>query len=102
MAYSSVNKLRLERGALIGDKRSQEALHYANDYDKTIASILFGNDFVNILASTLAAILARDLALQAILARATTTKPRPSPPFVLSLPALGLRRNHPQGLGQAP
>lgn len=63
MTYSSVNKLRLERGALIGDKRSQEALHYANDYDKTIASILFGNDFVNILASTLAAILARDLAL---------------------------------------
>jgi putative hemolysin len=65
MAYSSVNKLRLERGALIGDKRSQEALHYANDYDKTIASILFGNDFVNILASTLAAILSRDIALQA-------------------------------------
>jgi putative hemolysin len=61
MAYSSVNKLRLEKRAFIGDERSAKALHYANDYDKTIATVLFGNDFVNILASSLASLLGKDL-----------------------------------------
>ncbi|MCH3909916.1 MAG: hemolysin family protein [Bacilli bacterium] len=61
MAYSSVNKLRLEKKALLGDEASKKALKYANDYDKTIATILFGNDFVNILASSLMSLLARDV-----------------------------------------
>jgi putative hemolysin len=61
MAYSSVNKLRLEKRAFIGDERAKKALHYANDYDKTIATVLFGNDFVNILASSLASLLGKDL-----------------------------------------
>jgi CBS domain containing-hemolysin-like protein len=61
MAYSSVNKLRLERRAFVGDERSKKALHLAKDYDKTIATVLFGNDFVNILASSLASLLGADL-----------------------------------------
>src|SRR5574344_2407406 len=61
MAYSSVNKLRLEKRAFIGDERAKKALHFANDYDKTIATVLFGNDFVNILASSLASLLGKDL-----------------------------------------
>lgn len=61
MAYSSVNKLRLEKRALLGDERAKKALHLANDYDKTIASVLFGNDFVNILSSSLASLLGADL-----------------------------------------
>lgn len=61
MAYSSVNKMRLEKSAFLGDKKSQRAFAFASDYDKTIATILFGNDFVNILASSLAAVLGGDL-----------------------------------------
>jgi putative hemolysin len=61
MAYSSVNKLRLEKRAMTGDKRSEAAYRYATDYDKTISTILFGNDFVNILASSLMALLGADL-----------------------------------------
>lgn len=61
MAYSSVNKLRLERSAFLGDKKSETALKFAEDYDSSIATILFGNDFVNILASSLAAVLGGDL-----------------------------------------
>jgi putative hemolysin len=61
MAYSSVNKLRLEKRAFIGDVRAKKALHLANDYDRTIATVLFGNDFVNILASSLASLLGADL-----------------------------------------
>jgi putative hemolysin len=61
MAYSSVNKLRLEKRAFIGDARSKKALALANDYDTTIATVLFGNDFVNILASSIATLLGRDL-----------------------------------------
>jgi putative hemolysin len=61
MAYSSVNKLRLEKRALMGDKRSKRAYEFAVDYDKTISTILFGNDFVNILASSLMALLGADL-----------------------------------------
>src|SRR5574344_469854 len=63
MSYSSVNKLRLERSAFLGDKKSQLTLKYANDYDSSIATILFGNDFVNILATSLGAVLGGDLLL---------------------------------------
>jgi len=61
MAYSSVNKLRLEKLALKGDRRSAEAFRLANDFDKTISTVLFGNDFTNILASSLMALLGADL-----------------------------------------
>jgi putative hemolysin len=61
MTYSSVNKLRLEKRAFIGDNRAKAALALANDYDATIATVLFGNDFVNILASSIASLLGRDL-----------------------------------------
>jgi len=61
MAYSSVNKLRLEKRALKGDRRSADAFRYASEFDKTISTILFGNDFVNILASSIMALLGADL-----------------------------------------
>jgi putative hemolysin len=61
MTYSSVNKLRLEKRSFIGDNKAKRALALANDYDKTIATVLFGNDFVNILASSIATLLGRDL-----------------------------------------
>jgi len=61
MAYSSVSKLRLEKRAFIGDNRAKKALAFATDYDRTIAAVLFGNDFANILASSLASLLGADL-----------------------------------------
>ena len=61
MAYSSVNRRRLEAHALKGDSKAKQALEYANNYDETIASILFGNDFSNVLLSSLGALLGRDL-----------------------------------------
>ncbi len=61
MTYSSVNRRRLEAHAAKGDKKARTALEYANNYDETIASILFGNDFANVLLSSLGALLGRDL-----------------------------------------
>ncbi len=61
MAYSSVKVARLEREASKGDKKSIKALNYAKNYDETIATVLFGNDFVNVLASSLASLLGKDL-----------------------------------------
>ena len=61
MAFSSVNKLRLEKRAFIGDNRAKRTLHLAENYDRTIATVLFGNDFVNILASSLTSLLGADL-----------------------------------------
>ncbi len=56
-AYSSANKMQLEREADDGNKKAKAALKLVNDYDFTIATILFGNDFINILASSLATII---------------------------------------------
>ena len=61
MAYSSVKISRLENEANNGDKKSQRAFKFASDYDSTIATILFGNDFVNILASSIATLFAKDV-----------------------------------------
>lgn len=52
MAYSSVNVLKLKRHAKTS-RSANRALRYVEDYETTIASILFGNDFVNILASSI-------------------------------------------------
>lgn len=61
MSYSSVNRRRLEVMSIKGDKKAKKALAIANDYDKTIATILFGNDFSNVLFSSLGSLLGRDL-----------------------------------------
>ncbi len=61
MAYGTVSQTRLEARAKEGDKRSKKALKYAQNYDKSIATILFGNDFSNVLLSSLGALVGRDL-----------------------------------------
>ncbi len=55
-ALSSVNMLRLEKEAQEGDKKSERALEQAKNYDRSIATILFGNDFLSIFVSSLASI----------------------------------------------
>lgn len=57
MAFSSVNVRRLKAAMDGGSKTAKLAYRYATDYDNTIITILFGNNLVNILASSLAAVL---------------------------------------------
>ena len=52
MVYSVVNRDKLKQEADKGDKTAKLALDFANDYEFSIASILFGNNLVNIFASS--------------------------------------------------
>src|SRR5574344_349442 len=61
MAYSSVNQLRLRKDVEKGRKSSSLAYSLSSQYDKTISTILFGNNLVNILASSIATLLGMEL-----------------------------------------
>ncbi len=61
MALSSGSHRRAEAQSAKGDKVAKKTLKYAKEYDKTITTILFGNDFVNILLSSVGALLGKDL-----------------------------------------
>ena len=54
MVYGIVDKDRLEKE---NNKLSMKALKIANDYELSISAILFGNNIVNVLASSLVAII---------------------------------------------
>ncbi len=58
MVYSCVNKLRLKKDK---SKRAKLALKFANTYDETITTILFSNNLVNILATTIGTLLGYEL-----------------------------------------
>ena len=53
MVYSVVNQTKLESEAKKGNKTAKLALSIAKDYEFSIASILFGNNLVNIFASSM-------------------------------------------------
>jgi len=53
MVYSVVNQSKLEDASNKGNKKAKIALNIAKDYEFSIASILFGNNLVNILASSI-------------------------------------------------
>ena len=61
MVYSVVNKLKLEKDVQKGSKRAKLALDLANNYEKTISSVIFSNNLVNIGASSIVAILGYEL-----------------------------------------
>lgn len=56
--YSSVDKLRLERDVKENVKQSRNALLIATTYDRTIFTVLFGNNLVNIVLTALWTMLA--------------------------------------------
>ena len=56
-AYSSVSKIRLKNYADNGNKKAKRAYEIAENYEKALATLLVGNNIVNILASALATIL---------------------------------------------
>lgn len=61
MAYSTVRISRLETAVSNKERFAKDALKNANNYDRTIATILFGNDFVNILSASLFSIVGTQL-----------------------------------------
>lgn len=57
MVYSVVNIDKLSNEAEKGNKRAKKAMEIAKDYEFSIASILFGNSLVNIVASSLVTVI---------------------------------------------
>ena len=55
-AFSTVNVIRL-KGLIEEKKSAKKALWIAENFDRTVTTILVGNNFVNILATTLATVL---------------------------------------------
>ena len=58
MAYSSVNRMRIENAAGSGSNRARTALKILDRYDDALSAILTGNNLVNIGASSLASAIA--------------------------------------------
>ncbi len=56
-AYTSANRIRLKSRAENGSKKAARALGIIEHYDKTLTTILIGNNIVNILTSSLATVL---------------------------------------------
>ncbi|MCR4781083.1 MAG: hemolysin family protein [Ruminiclostridium sp.] len=56
-AYTSANKIRLRSRADNGSKKAARALTVIERYDKTLTTILIGNNIVNILTSALATVM---------------------------------------------
>ena len=57
-ALSSFNRIRMRNRAESGDKGAALALKIADDYDKTISTILIGNNIVNMASSSLGTVVA--------------------------------------------
>ena len=60
-AISSFNKIRMRSKAEDGNKRAKMALKVAEDFDKTISTILIGNNIVNMASASLATVVATAL-----------------------------------------
>ncbi len=56
-AYTGANKIRLKSRAENGSKKAGRALKIIENYDKTLTTILIGNNIVNIVTSSLATVL---------------------------------------------
>lgn len=57
-ALTASNRLKIKAKAEEGDKRAKTALKLISDFDKTISTILIGNNIVNIAATSIATVLA--------------------------------------------
>ncbi len=60
-AFSSVNKIRLKHEAANGNKKAERALRIAENFDKTLTTILVGNNIVNILSTSLGTVICTKL-----------------------------------------
>lgn len=55
-AFSTVNKIRLKNYADSGNKKAATALKIAENFDKTLATVLIGNNVVNIASASVATV----------------------------------------------
>lgn len=56
-AYLTCNKIRLKQMSNRGNERAEKVLHLCDNYDKLLSTILVGNNFVNIAATTIATLI---------------------------------------------
>ena len=56
-AFATVNTIRLKNHADAGNRKAKMALRFAEMYEKTLSSILIGNNLVNIAISSIATVL---------------------------------------------
>jgi CBS domain containing-hemolysin-like protein len=56
-AFTSVSKIRLKQRAESGDKRAARAYKTVEHYEKTLTTLLIGNNIVNILSASLGTVL---------------------------------------------
>ena len=71
IAYASANKSRLKKAAESGSRRAKWALMISENYDKSLCSVLIGNNLVNIASSSVATVIAMALVGDAGVAVAT-------------------------------
>ena len=71
-AFSSLNKTRIKYMAEKGSKRAKRTLQLADNYDKLIATILIGNNIVNITTASIGTLLFVDLMGQELGATVST------------------------------
>ena len=60
-AISTVNRIRMRNYADEGNKKAQKVIHMADNYDKTLSTILVGNNIVNIAFASLSTMLFTNL-----------------------------------------
>ncbi|MBR5144589.1 MAG: HlyC/CorC family transporter [Clostridia bacterium] len=60
-AFSTFNRIRVKNMAEKGDKKAALTMKLSDDYDSLISAILIGNNIVNILASSMGALLFANL-----------------------------------------
>ena len=74
-AFSTVNKIRLKGYADSGSKKAKTALDIAENFDRTLSTILVGNNVVNTASAALMTTVATALfgATGAVIATAVTT-----------------------------
>ena len=60
-AFSSLNKIRMKSYADNGDKRAKRALQIAENFDRTLSTILVGNNVVNMASASIATVVATAL-----------------------------------------
>ena len=60
-AISTVNRIRMRNYADEGNKKAQKVIHMADNYDRTLSTILVGNNIVNITFASLSTMLFTNL-----------------------------------------
>ena len=72
-AFSTFNRIRVKNMAEKGDKKASLVMKLSDDYDSLISTILIGNNIVNILASSMGALVFAKLIVNNELASAVNT-----------------------------